>query len=205
MIYPRSQNRDLGHPSFLACAKWGPLLEHPGFLARAKWGPMLAELVVASWAGPDLCLLVSVCRFFQETHDRFDPQFEVLQVELLVGGVNVVVGQAEAHHHAGHAEMAVEVADDGDGAAGADKDRVLAPDLVQRARGRLDVGIVDAESGRDRRSESAALRHPRRRERSSPHSSCTGQKTWPVSCPEPGAWRPWRAPWRGLRSLRQRR
>ena len=72
-------------------------------------------------------------------------QLEVLEVELLVGGVDVVVGQAEAHHDAGHAEMAVEVADDGNGAAGADEDRLLAPDLMERARGGLDVRIVDAD------------------------------------------------------------
>jgi len=91
----------------------------------------------------DLGIPLLLAGLLQEAHDRFDAQIEVLQVELFVGGVDVVVGQAEAHHDAGDAEMAVKVADDGDGAAGADEDRLLAPNLFQRPRGRLDVGVVD--------------------------------------------------------------
>src|ERR1039458_170982 len=76
----------------------------------------------------------------QETHHRFDSQLEVFQAKLLVGGVDVVVGEAEAHHDAGNAQMAVKVADDGDGAAGADEDRLLAPDYAQGGGGSLNVG-----------------------------------------------------------------
>src|ERR1035441_881408 len=74
---------------------------------------------------------------FQEADHRFDAQLEVFQVELLVGGVDVVVGQAEAHHDAGNAQMAVKIADDGDGAAGADEDRLLAPDLAKGGGGKI--------------------------------------------------------------------
>ena len=82
---------------------------------------------------------------FQKTHDRFDAQLEVFQVELFVGGVDVVVGEAEAHHHAGNAQIAVKIADDGDGAAGADEDRLLAPDLAQGGGGSLNVGVIDPD------------------------------------------------------------
>ena len=71
------------------------------------------------------------------------PSSKFLKIELLVGGVDVVVGKAEAHHDAGQAEVAVEVADDGNGAAGADEDGVFAPDFVKSARGGLDVLVVD--------------------------------------------------------------
>ena len=97
----------------------------------------------------------SVCRLLQKPDQRFDSQLEVLQVKLLVGRVQVVVRQAEAHHHAGQAEMPVKVAHNGDRSARADEDRVLAPHFVQRPRGRLDVRIVDGNQARDRRSESA--------------------------------------------------
>src|ERR1035437_8184791 len=83
--------------------------------------------------------------FFQEADDRFNAQLEVLEVEFFVGGVEAVVGQAEAHHDAGHAQIAIKIANDGDGAAGADKDCVFAPDLFEGASGGLDEGVVDAD------------------------------------------------------------
>src|SRR5271169_3106402 len=67
----------------------------------------------------------------QESNQRHDAQLEVLQMVLLVGSVDVVVRQAKAHHHAGSAQVAVKVAHDGDGAAGTDENRILAPHLVQ--------------------------------------------------------------------------
>ena len=70
---------------------------------------------------------------------RSDAQFEVLQMELLIRRMQVVIRQPKAHHHAGQTEVAVEVADDGNRSARADEHRVLAPDFVQRARGRLNV------------------------------------------------------------------
>src|SRR5580698_6632006 len=85
----------------------------------------------------------SLSSFLHEADQRDDSQLEVSQVELFVGGVQVVVGQAEAHHHTGQAQMAGKVPDNWNGAAGADEDRVTAPNLVERARGSLDVGIVD--------------------------------------------------------------
>src|ERR1035437_1633364 len=89
--------------------------------------------------------------FFQEADDGFDAQLEVLEVEFFVGGVDAVVGQAEAHHDAGHAQIAIKIANDGDGAAGADKDRVFSPDLFEGAGGGLDEGVVDADqAGVDR-------------------------------------------------------
>ena len=65
-----------------------------------------------------------------------------MKIELLVRGVDVVVGEAKAHHHTGQAEVAVEVADDGNGSAGSDEHGVFAPDFVQGVRGGLDVLVV---------------------------------------------------------------
>ena len=45
----------------------------------------------------------------QEEDDGFDPAVEVGDVELLVGGVQVIVGEAEAHHHAGDLQVLLEV------------------------------------------------------------------------------------------------
>src|ERR1700690_4186102 len=48
----------------------------------------------------------------QVSGDGFDAAVEVRQVELLVRRVQIVVGESEAHHDAGDAEVAVEDADD---------------------------------------------------------------------------------------------
>src|ERR1035441_8672172 len=48
----------------------------------------------------------------EEADDGLDAAIEVVEVEFLVGGVEVVVGQAEAHEDGGRAERADEVADD---------------------------------------------------------------------------------------------
>ena len=86
-----------------------------------------------------------MARLLQEPDQGADAEFEVLQVELLIGSMDVVVGEAEAHHDAGQAEVTIEVADDGDGAAGADEDGVFAPDFVEGAGGGLDVLVVDRD------------------------------------------------------------
>src|SRR5579859_1174392 len=75
---------------------------------------------------------------FKEADDRFNPAVEVRDVELLVGGVEVVVGQAEAHHDAGNFEHVLKIGDDGNGAAGADENCIFFEDLVQRFRRGLD-------------------------------------------------------------------
>src|SRR5579872_6315515 len=92
-------------------------------------------------AGSTACLL-------QESDQGTDSQLEVLQTELFVGCMDVVVGKAEAHHHAGKAQVAIEVADDGNGAAGTDKDGVFAPDFMQCVSGGLDVLVVNRNETR---------------------------------------------------------
>ena len=81
----------------------------------------------------------------EEADDRLDAAMKVVQVELLVWGVEVVVGEAEAHEDGGNAERADEVSDDGNGTAAADEDGVLAPDVLEGGGGGLDEGVV----GRD--------------------------------------------------------
>jgi hypothetical protein len=53
-------------------------------------------------------------QLLEEAADGFDPVVEVGDVELLVGGVQVVVRQAETHHHAGNLQHVLEAGDDGD-------------------------------------------------------------------------------------------
>ena len=72
----------------------------------------------------------------EEAADRFDPAVEVRNMELLVGRVQVVVGQAEAHHDAGNLQHVLEVGDDGNRTAAADEDRLFLEDVVQALRSR---------------------------------------------------------------------
>src|ERR1035438_4645304 len=44
----------------------------------------------------------------QEARDGFRTAIEIGQVEFLVGRVQIVVGQTEAHHHAGNSQVLVE-------------------------------------------------------------------------------------------------
>src|ERR1700678_2506968 len=90
----------------------------------------------------------STASFLEEADKGFDTESEVFQIEFLIGGVEIVIRQAEAHHDAGKAEMASEIAHDGDGAAGADEDRILAPNFVQSAGGGLDIGVVHGNQAR---------------------------------------------------------
>ena len=87
-------------------------------------------------------------QLLEEAADGFDPVVEVRDVELLVGGVQVVVGKAEAHHHAGNLQHVLEVGDDGNRAAAADEDRFFLERVVQGFGGGFDVGIVGADHGR---------------------------------------------------------
>src|SRR5260370_17868238 len=70
---------------------------------------------------------------------------EVGDVELLVGSVQVVVRQAESHHHAGNLEHVLKVSDDRNGAAGANEDRLFPKDVAQSLGSGLNVAIVGAD------------------------------------------------------------
>src|ERR1035437_3738431 len=76
------------------------------------------------------------CENLQVARHGFDAAIEVRQVELLVGRVQVVVGESETHHDAGDPQVAVEDADDGDGTAAADVDRLLAELFLERSEER---------------------------------------------------------------------
>src|SRR5579864_175750 len=85
--------------------------------------------------------------FLEEAADGFDPAIEVRNVELLVGGVQVVVGQTEAHHHAWNLQHVLEVGDDGNGSSAANEDCLFFERVVQRFGGSLDVRIVGTNDG----------------------------------------------------------
>ncbi len=87
----------------------------------------------------------SFSQLFEEAADGFDSPVEVWDVELFVGGVQVVVGQAEAHHYTGNFQDVLEVSDDGNRAAAADEDRLFLERVVQGFRGGFDVAVVGAD------------------------------------------------------------
>src|SRR3974390_1632163 len=58
----------------------------------------------------------------QVARHGLDPAEEIRQVEFFVGGMQVVVRQAESHHDAGNAQALIEYAHDGNGTARADVD-----------------------------------------------------------------------------------
>src|SRR6266852_3709815 len=84
-------------------------------------------------------------QLLKEPNDRLNPAIEVWYVKLLVGRVQVVVGQAEAHHHAGEFEHFLKVGHDGNGSAGADEDGVFLEDIVHGLGGGLDEAVVGAD------------------------------------------------------------
>ena len=43
----------------------------------------------------------SLAQFFKQENDGLDPLVEVRDVELLIGCVQIVVGQTKTHHHRG--------------------------------------------------------------------------------------------------------
>src|SRR5436853_7826630 len=58
---------------------------------------------------------------FEEQTDGLDAAVEIGDVELLVGSVQIVIWQAEAHHHAGNLQHVLKVGYDGNRATGADE------------------------------------------------------------------------------------
>src|SRR5580658_9808908 len=67
---------------------------------------------------------------------------KVGDVEFFVGSVEVIVGQAEAHHYAGNFQDVLEVSDNRDGAAAADEDCFFLECIVQGFGGGFDVAVV---------------------------------------------------------------
>jgi len=65
-------------------------------------------------------------------------------MKLFVRRVQIIVGQAEAHHHAGNFEHVLEVCDDGDRSAGADENRIFFENIPQCFGRGFDKTIVSA-------------------------------------------------------------
>src|SRR5689334_19930918 len=87
-------------------------------------------------------------QLLKEPDNALNPTIEVRDMELFVGSVQVVIGQAEAHHHAGDFEHVLEIGHDGNGAAGADEDRIFFEDFMQRLGRGLNERIVGAHHAR---------------------------------------------------------
>ena len=83
-----------------------------------------------------------VAEYGEEPLHGVDARVEIGQVELFVGGVEVVVRETEAHQDAGDAEFALEEADDGDGAAGAHVDGGFLEGLGEGVGGGVEDGVI---------------------------------------------------------------
>src|ERR1022692_4829618 len=66
---------------------------------------------------------------------------------IITVGIQVVVGQAEAHHYGGDFQSFVEIVDDGNRSAAADEHRFFLERIVQRFGRGLDVRIVGTDHG----------------------------------------------------------
>ena len=89
-----------------------------------------------------------LAELFEEPTDCFDSAVEIRDVELLVRGVQIVVGEAEAHHDAGNLQNILEVGHNRNRPAAADEHRVLLECVMQRLRRSLDVLVVGAHDAR---------------------------------------------------------
>src|SRR5882672_8792238 len=52
-------------------------------------------------------------QLLEEQTDRLNPAMEIWYVKLLVRGVQIIVGQAKAHHHAGNLQHVLEISHNG--------------------------------------------------------------------------------------------
>src|ERR1700733_1895699 len=75
--------------------------------------------------------LVGAPQLFEEQNDGLDTPVKIGNVKFFIRGMQVVVRQAEAHHHGRDFEMTLEISHNGDGAAGANEDRLFPKYLVQ--------------------------------------------------------------------------
>src|SRR5579862_320489 len=76
-----------------------------------------------------------------ERRHGLNPAKKLLQIELLVGGVNAIVGQPDADEHLRQAKHPIEARDRPDRATGSDEDRRFAEARLHRTRGSLDNGM----------------------------------------------------------------
>src|SRR3954468_18452547 len=83
-------------------------------------------------------------QLLKKSADRLNAAMKVRDVELLVGSMQIVVRQSEAHHHAGDLQHVLKVGDDRNRAARPDEHRILLEGVMQRLGCRLDVLVVGA-------------------------------------------------------------
>src|ERR1700722_10686559 len=60
-------------------------------------------------------------KLFEKQANRFNPTMKIWDMKLLVGCVEIVVRQAETHHHAGDFQGLLKIVHDGDRSTAADK------------------------------------------------------------------------------------
>src|SRR6266550_5714677 len=61
-------------------------------------------------------------QLLKEQTDRFNPPIEVWDMKLLIRGVQIVIGQAKAHHHARNFQYILKIRNDGNRPTGPNKE-----------------------------------------------------------------------------------
>src|SRR5579884_4124240 len=77
-----------------------------------------------------------------------DPTIEVGEVEFFVRRVEIVIGQAKAHHHAGNLQVPLKDSDNWNGSSGAHVNRLLLEHLLQSFSGGSDPTAFGADDRR---------------------------------------------------------
>src|SRR5947209_2183442 len=84
-------------------------------------------------------------QLLKKPNNRFNPAIKIRNMEFLVRRVQIVVGQSEAHHHAGNMQVLLDVGDNGNRSAAAHEDGLLAEDLLHCFLRSLNVRVVGAD------------------------------------------------------------
>src|SRR5499427_7517655 len=103
---------------------------------------------IQAWGQPPSAaprFLASLPQLLEESADSFDPTVEIRNVELLVGSVQIVVWEAEAHHDRWNFEDILEVGDDWNRAAAADEHGIFLEGIVQSFGCGFDVFVVGGD------------------------------------------------------------
>ena len=132
--------------------------------------------------------------FVVQNRRRDDAAVEVAEVELLVGGVRVFVGQADAEEHGRRAELLLERRDDRNRSAFPAEHRRLAEALLDGAAGRLDERIVVLGQPRLAAVHAGDRQLDRLRRDLPARTPRTNRQSFRDSGPERGACSPWPSP-----------
>ena len=88
--------------------------------------------------------LAIAAQLLKKQANGFNPPVEIGNMKLLIGRVQIVIRQTEAHHHAGNLQHILKIRNDRNGTARSNKNRVLMKDFMHGLSCGLDVFVVRA-------------------------------------------------------------